>query len=91
MVLCFAMVLSCLPLGVFAAKLDNFDTNGGFKGKKLSVIGDSISTYYGVSNSSTYNPLYLVTSEATFGTYYGNTSHGDYAEFSDVKRADTWW
>ena len=38
-VLCFAMVLSCLPLGVFAAKLDNFDTNGGFKGKKLSVIG----------------------------------------------------
>ncbi|MBQ5711329.1 MAG: hypothetical protein IIV61_01825, partial [Oscillospiraceae bacterium] len=90
-VLCFAMVLSCLPLGVFAAKLDNFDTNGGFKGKKLSVIGDSISTYYGVSNSSTYNPLYLVTSEATFGTYYGNTSHGDYAEFSDVKRADTWW
>ena len=86
-----ALVLPCLPANVFAAKLDNFDTGSDFSGVKLSLIGDSISTYYGVSNSSTYNPLYLSTSEATFGTYYGNTSHGDYAEFSSVGRYDTWW
>ena len=86
-----ALVLPCLPANVYAVALDNFDTGSDFSGVKLSLIGDSISTYYGVSNSSTYNPLYLSTSEATFGTYYGNTSHGDYAEFSSVKRADTWW
>ena len=91
LLLCVALVLPCLPIQAFAAKLDNFDTGSDFSGVKLSLIGDSISTYYGVSNSSTYNPLYLTTSEATFGTYYGNTSHGDYSEFSSVKRADTWW
>ena len=91
LLLCVALVLPCLPIHAFAAKLDNFNTDSDFSGVKLSLIGDSISTYYGVSNSSTYNPLYLTTSEATFGTYYGNTSHGDYAEFSSVKRADTWW
>ena len=91
LLLCMALVLPYLPISADAAALGNFDTSGDFSGVKLSLIGDSISTYYGVSNSSTYNPLYLSTSEATFGTYYGNTSHGDYAEFSDVKRADTWW
>ena len=91
LLLCAALVLPYLPISASAAKLSNFDTGSDFSGVKLSLIGDSISTYYGVSNSSTYNPLYLSTSEATFGTYYGNTSHGDYAEFSSVKRADTWW
>ena len=91
LLLCVALVLPYVPISASAAKLDNFDTGSDFSGIKMSVIGDSISTYYGVTNSSTYNPLYLSTSEATFGTYYGNTSHGDYAEFSDVKWADTWW
>ena len=94
LLLCAALVLPCLPtlpIQVSAAKLDNFNTGSDFSGVKMSVIGDSISTYYGISNSSTYNPLYLSTSEATFGTYYGNTSHGDYAEFSSVKADDTWW
>ena len=90
-VLCIAMLLPYVPMRASAAKLDNFDTSGDFSGVKLSVIGDSISTYYGVTNSSTYNPLYKVTSEATFGTYYGNTSHGDYSQFSHVTRSDTWW
>ena len=75
LLLCAALVLPYLPISASAAKLSNFDTGSDFSGVKLSLIGDSISTYYGVSNSSTYNPLYLSTSEATFGTYYGNTSH----------------
>ena len=91
LLLCVALVLPCLPINAFAAKLDNFDTGSDFSGVKLSLIGDSISTFYGISNSSTYNPLYLSTSEATFGTYYGNTSHGDYADFADMKWTDTWW
>ena len=84
--LCAALVLPGFPLDTFAAKLDNFNTGSDFSGVKLSVIGDSISTFYGVTNSATYNPLYLSTSEATFGTYYGNTSHSSYAEFSSVTR-----
>ena len=91
LLLVVALALPCLPVNVFATALDNFDTGSDFSGVKMSVIGDSISTYYGITNSSTYNPLYLSTSEATFGTYYGNTSHGDYAEFSSVKWTDTWW
>ena len=91
LMLCAALVVPYLPISASAAKLGNFDTGTDFSGVKMSVIGDSISTYYGVTNSKTYNPLYLSTSEATFGTYYGNTSHGDYAEFSSVKHADTWW
>ena len=91
LLLCAALVLPFVPIDASAAALDNFDTGSDFSGVKMSVIGDSISTYYGITNSSTYNPLYLSTSEATFGTYYGNTSHGDYAEFSSVKWTDTWW
>ena len=85
------MILPLIPVPAKAAALENYDTGSDYSGVNFSFIGDSISTYYGITNSSTYNPLYLTTSEATFGTYYGNTSHGDYAEFSSVKWEDTWW
>ena len=91
LLLCAAMILPYIPVQASAAALNNFDTDGDYAGLNLSVIGDSISTYFGVSNTKPYNPLYLSTSEATFGTYYGNTSHGDYGEFGHVKRLDTWW
>ena len=90
MVMLAGMILPCVQLPVSADTVANYQTTD-FSGLRLSVIGDSISTFYGVTNSSTYNPLYLSTSEATFGTYYGNTSHEDYADFSDITRADTWW
>ncbi|MBQ7345770.1 MAG: hypothetical protein IJW45_06885, partial [Oscillospiraceae bacterium] len=91
--LCITMIMPYVAVlvEVAAAPLENFETDGDFEGLKFSLIGDSISSFYGVSNSSTYNPLYLTTSEATFGTYYGNTGHGSYSQFSDVTRDETWW
>lgn len=91
LVLCAAILLPLVPMNASGAALENVALDGDYKGLKMSVIGDSISTFYGVTNSKTYNPLYLSTSEATFGTYYGNTSHGDYSEFDHITRADTWW
>ncbi len=91
LLLCVAMVLPGIPVPVRATALDNFQVGSDYAGVKFSVIGDSISTYYGYSNSTTYNPLYLSTSEATFGTYYGNKSHGDYADFDHIAWTDTWW
>ena len=88
--LCAVLLASAIG-PAFAAALDNFQVGSDYDGVKFSVIGDSISTYYGVTNRSTYNPLYLSTSEATFGTYYGNTSHGDYSDFSHISWTDTWW
>ena len=91
LVLLAGLVLPCLPVRSSAAAIENLQTVKDYSGLKLSLIGDSISTYYGVSNNSAYNPLFLTTSEATFGTYYGNPSHGDYAETKALTRSDTWW
>lgn len=97
--LCVAMVLSIVLGALFlmpsntiqaaSAEGNNFD----FKFKKsdgsnvsISFIGDSITTYSGVSNNTSYN--------STIGgnaVYYGRTSHAHYSEFADVKLADTWW
>ncbi len=93
-VLCLTMVLPYLPdltVEVSGASIENYGNIKDFSGLNLSVIGDSISTYEGVNNSKTYNPLYLSTAEATFGTYYGDSSRSDYAEYDQVTRADTWW
>ena len=91
MALLVGLVLPCLPTYTHAAIVDNEVAIEGFSGLKLSVIGDSISSYEGVSNNKTYNPLYLSTAEATFGTYYGNTTHSDYDTYAEVTRKDTWW
>ena len=89
--LCIAVLLPGIVIPAQAAALPNFQVGSDYAGVKFSVIGDSISTYYGYSNSKTYNPLYLSTSEATFGTYYGNKSHGDYGDFDHIAWTDTWW
>ncbi|MBQ9762431.1 MAG: hypothetical protein IJV82_05065 [Oscillospiraceae bacterium] len=95
--LCLAMILGIvagvfllLPSETQAAEQpgNNFNITN-FQGKKLSIIGDSISTYEGVSNNTAYN--------ATIGgnaVYYGGTSRDDWAtavEPLGVSRADTWW
>lgn len=97
--LCVAMVLSIILGAVIlmpatetqaaTSEGNNFDFD--FKksdGSKVAIsfIGDSITTYQGVSNSTSYN--------STIGgnaVYYGRTSHAHYAEFADVKLNDTWW
>ncbi len=90
-VLIVGFVLPYMPVRSGAVIVDNYSAVTDYSGLKLSVIGDSISTYEGVSNNKTYNPLYLTTSEATFGTYYGNTTHSEYSTYADVSRGDTWW
>ena len=49
------------------------------KGKTLSILGDSISTYTGVSNNTAYN--------ATIGSNAVYYTEGRW----DVYQADTWW
>lgn len=96
--LCAAMLLS-IALGVVmlmpapavqaaVAQGDNFAFKY-FEGLNFSVLGDSISTFDGVSNSTAYN--------ATIGgnaAYYGATSREDYTTDIaplNVSRSDTWW
>ena len=97
--LCVAMVLSIILSAVFlmpstttqaaATEGNNFDFNlrkSDGSRVAISFIGDSITTYNGVSNNTDYN--------STIGgnaVYYGRTTHAHYAEFADVKLADTWW
>ena len=52
-----------------------------FEGLKLSILGDSISTYMGVSNNTDYN--------STIGD---NNVHYDGTNYNpNVKLSDTWW
>ncbi len=97
--LCVAMVLSIILGAIFlmpgtetqAATTEGNNFDFSFKKSdgskvKISFIGDSITTYQGVSNSTNYN--------STIGgnaVYYGKTTHDHYAEFADVKLNDTWW
>lgn len=82
-VLCLSMILPFLPgLKVDAAE-PNFSIDNvgeGFYGKNLSIIGDSISTYAGVSNDATANST--IGSNAVY--YTENNSYG-------VQLEDTWW
>ncbi|MBQ3215613.1 MAG: hypothetical protein IJB11_05810, partial [Oscillospiraceae bacterium] len=91
MTMLLGFVLPGISFETSAAAIENYTGTSDYEGLRISIIGDSISTFEGVSNSTTYNPLYLSTSQATFGTYYGDSSRSDYSEFSQVKRADTWW
>ena len=83
--LCLAMVLPFIPVTAEAEAVNHFDVSC-FEGKKVSIIGDSISTFEGVNNDTYYN--------ATIGsneTYYGNTANANYASFADIRWEDTWW
>ena len=53
-----------------------------FAGKKVSILGDSISTYANVSNNTSYN-----TTIGKNNVYYNANKF----EESGVKRPDTWW
>lgn len=80
-VLCLAMTLPFIPIKT-EASVNNFAAAGtGFQGKKLSILGDSISTYLGISNNTSYN-----TTIGKNAVYYNETNH----KLLD-SAADTWW
>ena len=70
-----AVLIGFLPTSVFAEET----TETGFKGKTISILGDSISTYIGVSNDATVNSTL-----AGGAVYYNGVRH-------DVYQEDTWW
>ena len=86
MLLALTMVVSMLPVSVFATE-QNADEQAdaglfaNFAGKKVSIIGDSISTFGGVSNNTEDNTT--IGDNAVFynanGTTFGVGLH------------DTWW
>lgn len=91
MALCLVLLLGCMP--VFQMEADAADTGGistylsdfGFKGKTISILGDSISTFENYSNgtaadttNSTIRGNYVYYYEDTVSTY-------------GVDVNDTWW
>ena len=80
LVLVLVMLVGLLPqIGLFSSAETLDPVNAGLAGKKLSILGDSISTMGGVSNNTEYN--------STIGKnaiYYSGSNY-------DVTRADTWW
>ncbi|MBO5323891.1 MAG: NPCBM/NEW2 domain-containing protein [Oscillospiraceae bacterium] len=69
------MVLTMIPAPVAQAK-----EVSEYKGKKVSILGDSISTYSGVSNNTAAN--------STIGVnkgFYHNNIYGGFTQ------SDTWW
>jgi len=80
------LLLGCIP--VFRMEADAADTGGissylsdfGFKGKTISILGDSISTFQNWSNNTGYN--------STIGSnaVYYNGSRDGFAAVSE-----TWW
>ena len=78
--LALVMLVALLPqIGLFSAAETLDPVNAGLAGKKISILGDSISTMAGVSNNTTYN--------STIGgnsMYYTGNNYG-------VTLADTWW
>ena len=71
-----ALVLSMLPAPIRAQA----KAVSAYQGKKVSILGDSISTYSGVSSNSSYN--------STIGVnkgFYHNNIYGGFTQ------SDTWW
>ena len=81
LVLCLAMILPFVSIPT-EATVNNFAAAGtGFRGKTLSILGDSISTYLGISNNTSYN-----TTIGNNAVYYNTTTH------KLLKSVDeTWW
>lgn len=82
LLLCAAMVLPFvfIDAGAEAVNFDAANIGTGFKGKKISILGDSISTYAGVSNDSAANST--IAGNAVY--YKENNEWG-------ITREDTWW
>ena len=76
--LALAMVIGMVPVSVFAAEATESDANP-YEGKSISILGDSISTFAGVSNNPSYNPTL-----SGGAIYYNSGTLG-------VSRTDTWW
>ena len=80
LVLALVMLISLLPqTGLTALAVETEPAKHSLAGKKLSILGDSISTMGGVSNNTDYN--------STIGNnaiYYTGSNY-------DVTLADTWW
>ena len=80
-ILCLAMLLPFASIPT-EATVDNFAAAGtGFHGKTLSILGDSISTYTGISNNTSYN-----TTIGKNAVYYNNSTH---KLLNSVD--ETWW
>ena len=81
-VLMLVLVMLCemLPLTAFSAEITKVSESANkLEGKTISILGDSISTFSGVSNNAAYN--------STIGSnavYYSAGTLGVY-------QADTWW
>ena len=79
MLMVLAMVLGFVPVFEHYAQAAETAQSTSFAGKKVSILGDSISTFEGVSNNTAYN--------STIGgnwIYYTDGLHG-------VSLHDTWW
>ena len=69
------VLIGILPMNTFAAE----KMNTGFEGKTISILGDSISTYVGVSDDATANSTL-----AGSVVYYNGIRNNVYLK-------DTWW
>ena len=77
MALTILMIATILPAAVFAGETDGKQT--GYEGKKAAVLGDSISTFVGISNNSADNSTL-----ANGAVFYQPGTNG-------VDAKDTWW
>lgn len=78
-VLSFLLVLM-LVLTIVPAPVAEAKEVSAYKGKKVSILGDSISTYSGISSNTSYN--------STIGVNKGFYHNGSYGGFT---QSDTWW
>lgn len=79
-VLCLAMILPFVSIPTEAAVNNFAAASTGFQGKKLSILGDSISTYSGISNNTSAN--------STIGS---NVSYYPGSIGTVKSAAETWW
>ena len=79
-VLCIAMLLPFVSVPTEAAVNNFAAARTGFQGKKLSILGDSISTYSGISSNTSAN--------STIGN---NASYYPGSIGTVKSAAETWW
>ena len=77
LILVVFMMLSLLPTSVLAEETS--DKAAGYVGKKVAILGDSISTWIGVSNDPSYN-----TTIGNSAVYFG-------PGMNNLQLEDTWW
>ena len=79
---CWMIILLCLltQMTVFAMAEETAFSPEELAGKTVSILGDSISTYAGVSNNSAYNH-----------TLSSNVGFYDAGSYGIAQQSDTWW